>query len=64
MFALLDGQLDQVVGDGGTTDQLHQHIDVGISRHLQYIATDTGLSIIMVGVLTARADVTHHHRLS
>ena len=63
MLALLNSQLDQIVGDGCAADQLYQHIDVGVSGYVEYIATDTGLSIIMVGVLASRTDMTHHHRL-
>ena len=64
MLALLNSQLDQIEGDGCAADQLHQNINVGVSGHVEDIATDAGLSIIVFGVLASRTDMADYHRLS
>ena len=64
MFTVLNGQLNQIVSHGGAAYQFHQHIHVRVSRHIEHIATDAGVPIIMIGVLSSRTDMTHHQRLS
>ena len=59
VLPLLDGQLDQLMGNGGAANQFNNHINIGISRHIHHFATDFCVAIEVVRVVSACANMRH-----
>jgi hypothetical protein len=55
MFALLNGQSNQFMCNRCTADQFDHDIDIGVTRDVEHIPTDSGGPVIMPRMLTPSA---------